>query len=304
MGRLHHDPEALKGCAANDRRARRGVLGCGGLVSLVYGLGEAGTSGWGAPTSSLALILAGVLLAAFILVAEQGDPIHPPRCAFLRNRNRAGSFLTIMLAVTGMFGTFLFLTYLLQTIDHYSASQDGRCLPPPAGSQRAGGDPAGQPPDAARADPSPGGARPPAVGRRCRPVHHSSHPGASYVTHVLPSEILLGIGSGARRRALHQHSHPETPNPKDVGVTSAMTNTSQQIGASIGTALLNTIAAATTATYLATHAPAAHELATATVHGYATASAWAAGIFVLAAVIAGVLINVNPGQQLREAADA
>ena len=43
----------------------------------------------------------------------------------MRNRNRAGSFLTILLAVTGMFGTFLFLTYLLQTIDHYSPLKTG-----------------------------------------------------------------------------------------------------------------------------------------------------------------------------------
>lgn len=86
--------------------------------------------------------------------------------------------------------------------------------------------------------------------------------------------------------------------PKDVGVTSAMTNTSQQIGASIGTALLNTIAAAATATYLASHVRSANVAAKATVHGYATASAWVAGIFVLAALAAGILINVHPGQRV------
>ena len=83
--------------------------------------------------------------------------------------------------------------------------------------------------------------------------------------------------------------------PRDVGVTSATTNTSQQIGASIGTALLNTIAATATATYLAPPG-GADVVARATVHGYATASAWAAGILVLAAVLAGVLINVHPGR--------
>jgi hypothetical protein len=88
--------------------------------------------------------------------------------------------------------------------------------------------------------------------------------------------------------------------PKDVGVTSAMTNTSQQIGASIGTALLNTIAAAATTTYLATHARSHDLVAKATVHGYATASAWVAGIFVLAAVLGGVLINVHPGEPVAD----
>ena len=76
-----------------------------------------------------------------------------------------------------------------------------------------------------------------------------------------------------------------------------MTNTSQQIGASIGTALLNTIAAAATTTYLATHhAASKNAVAVATVHGYAVASGWAAGILVLGAVLAGILITVNPGR--------
>jgi hypothetical protein len=83
-----------------------------------------------------------------------------------------------------------------------------------------------------------------------------------------------------------------------------MTNTSQQIGASIGTALLNTIAAAAAATYLATHARTGDVVATATVHGYAAASAWATGIFVLAAVLAGLLINVHPGQSVADPATA
>jgi sugar phosphate permease len=119
-------------------------------------------------------------------------------------------------------------------------------------------------------------------------------PGASYVTHVLPSEILLGIGLGLAMVPCISTA-TQNADPQDVGVTSAMTNTSQQIGASIGTALLNTIAAAATTTYLATHAHSVHEVAKATVHGYALASGVAAGIFVLAAIVAGILINVNPG---------
>jgi EmrB/QacA subfamily drug resistance transporter len=100
------------------------VLGCGGLVALVYGLGEAGTSGWGATDVVGALIIAGVLLGAFIVWQSKGpNPLLPLRV--LRNRDRAGSFIVILLAVTGMFGTFLFLTYLLQTIDHYSPLKTG-----------------------------------------------------------------------------------------------------------------------------------------------------------------------------------
>ena len=276
------------------------VLGCGGLVSLVYGLGEAGTSGWGGTDVIVALILAGVLLGAFIVWQSKGpNPLLPLRV--LRNRNRAGSYLTITLSITGMFGTFLFLTYLLQTIDHYSPLKTGVAfLPLLALNGLAATQLASRlmPHVRTRLLVVPGLLLS-AVGVA---LFTTLTPGASYVTHVLPSEILLGIGLGL---AIVPCISTATQNaePKDVGVTSAMTNTSQQIGASIGTALLNTIAAAATATYLTTHTRGAHLLSDATVHGYATASAWAAGIFVLAAVVAGVFINVNPGRPAAVATD-
>ena len=77
-------------------------------------------------------------------------------------------------------------------------------------------------------------------------------PGASYATHVLPTELLLGLGLGLAMVPCVSTatSHAE---PRDVGVTSAATNTSQQIGASVGTALLNTLAATAAASYLVAH---------------------------------------------------
>jgi hypothetical protein len=82
-----------------------------------------------------------------------------------------------------------------------------------------------------------------------------------------------------------------------VGITSAMTNTSQQIGASIGTALLNTIAATATVSYLGTRVRTVHAVTAATVHGYAVASGWAAGVLVLAAVVGGSLVDAHPGRE-------
>jgi EmrB/QacA subfamily drug resistance transporter len=270
------------------------VLGCGGLVALVYALGEAGTSGWGATSVIASLIASGVLLTCFILWQRKGpNPLLPLR--ILQNRNRAGSFLTIMLAVIGMFGTFLFLTYLLQTIDHYSPLKTGIAFLPLLALN---------------------GLTSTQIASRLMPYVRTRYlvvpglllgavgvalfttltPGASYVTHVLPSELLLGFGLGLAIVPCISTA-TQNANPLDVGVTSAMATTSQQIGASIGTALLNTIAAAASATYLAAHrSTAAADVAKATVHGYATASAWAAGIFVLAALLAGVLITVNPGK--------
>jgi EmrB/QacA subfamily drug resistance transporter len=270
------------------------VLGCGGLVALVYALGEAGADGWGATDVIAPLLASAVLLGSFIFWQSKGpNPLLPPRV--LQNRNRAGSFLTIMLAVTGMFGTFLFLTYLLQTVDHYSPLKTGVAFLPLlvlnglAATQLAS---RLMPHVQTRLLVVPGlliaalG-----VGLLTRLT-----PDASYVTHVMPSEILLGLGLGL---AIVPCISTATQNadPKDVGVTSAMTNTSQQIGASIGTALLNTIAATATASYLVSHNHAGDAVARATVHGYAVASGWAAGIFVLAALVGGVLIDVHPGRQ-------
>ena len=200
-----------------------------------------------------------------------------------------------MLAVTGMFGTFLFLTYLLQTIDHYSPLKTGVAfLPLMALNALAATQIASRlmprVPTRVLVEP---GLLLAAIGVA---LFTRLTPDASHVTHVLPTELLLGFGLGI---AIVPCISTATQNadPSDVGVTSAMTNTSQQIGASIGTALLNTIAAAATAAYLASHRHIGDEIARATVHGYATASAWAAGIFVLAALLAGLLIDVHPGRQ-------
>lgn len=269
------------------------ILGCGGLVSLVYGLGEAGADGWSATGVIAPLLVAVVLLGAFILWQSKGpNPLLPLRV--LKNRNRAGSYITILLAVTGMFGTFLFLTYLLQTIDHYSPLKTGVAFLP---LMAVNGLAATQLASRLMAH----------VQTRLLVVPGlvlaaigiallvRLTPEASYVTHVLPSELLLGLGLGI---ALVPCISTATQNadPGDVGVTSAMTTTSQQIGASIGTALLNTIAASATAAYLVSHSRGVNMVARATVHGFATASAWAAGIMLLAAIIGGLLINVHPGR--------
>jgi hypothetical protein len=121
-------------------------------------------------------------------------------------------------------------------------------------------------------------------------------PDSAYVSHVLPTELLLGLGLGIAMVPLISTA-TNNAEARDVGITSATTNTSQQIGASIGTALLNTVAATGTAAYLATHVRHPGVVAQATVHGFAVASWWAAGSLVLAAVVAGILIDAHPGQE-------
>ena len=275
------------------------ILGSGGLVALVYGLGEAAADGWHSSSVIVPLVGAVALLGLFVLVqVKAANPLLPMR--ILANRNRAGSFLTIILAVLGMYGTFLFLTYLLQTVDHYSPLKTGVAfLPLMAMNGLAATQLASRlmPHMRTRLLVVPGlllAAAGVALLTRLTPD-------ASYVTHVLPTELLFGLGLGI---ALVPCISTATTNaePSDVGITSATTNTSQQIGASIGTALLNTIAATATAAYLATHGHTAAVVAKATVHGFATASWWAAGSMVLGALVGGILINAHPGRDKAVAA--
>ena len=249
--------------------------------------------GLDSPRVIVPLVLAVVLLSVFVVVQTQvANPLLPLRV--LADRNRGGSFLTIMLAVMGMFGTFLFLTYLLQTVEHFSPLKTGVAFLP---LMIVNGLTATQ------------------LSSRLMPHLRTRWlvvpglliaalgvalltqltPGASYVTHILPTELLLGLGLGLAMVPCISTATAKAE-PRDVGITSAATNTSQQIGASIGTALLNTIAATATAAYLATHGSSAEAVAQGTVHGFAVASGWATGSMLLGALVGGIIIDAHPGR--------
>ena len=120
--------------------------------------------------------------------------------------------------------------------------------------------------------------------------------GSSYAGLILPAQLLLGLGMGtAFMPAMSLATHGV--NPVDAGVASAMVNTSQQVGGAIGTALLNTIAASATTSYIASHAagatnPKLLEMQ-GMVHGFSSAIWWAVGILAAAAAIAFTLINTG-----------
>ncbi|HEX4399049.1 MAG TPA: MFS transporter, partial [Trebonia sp.] len=105
------------------------VLVIAGLVSVVYGLSEADTAGWGAPTTVALLIAGVVLLAAFVLVEQRvKHPLLP--LPIILNRFRGGAYLAIGLSAIGVFGIFLFLTYYLQLTLAYSPVKSGLAFLP------------------------------------------------------------------------------------------------------------------------------------------------------------------------------
>jgi EmrB/QacA subfamily drug resistance transporter len=275
------------------------ILGCAGLVALVYALGEAANDGWSSPGVVDPLVAAAVLLVLFVVVQTKvASPLLPLR--IFANASRVGSFLCIALALLSLAGMFLLLTYLLQSIDHYSPVQAGFAFLPLmvinglSATQLASRLMAHMPTRLLIAP----GLLIAAIGMA---LFSRLTPGSSYVAGVLPTEVLLGLGVGLAMvpcvSTATSHSRAQ-----DVGITSAMTSTSQQIGASIGTALLNTIAATATATYVAAHAHSARLAARATVHGFALATKWAAAALVIGAIVAVVLIDADPRSVRVEAA--
>jgi EmrB/QacA subfamily drug resistance transporter len=272
------------------------VLATLGLVSLVYGFTRAESDGWTANVTIGLFVAAVVLLAAFALVESRvRGPLLPLRV--VTDRNRGGVYLSLALAVIGMFGLFLFLTYYLQVVKGYSPVRTGFAFLPMVAGIITGSTQIGAR-LMTRVSPrmlmAPGFLLA-AVGML---ILTRMQTDSSYVGLVLPAEILLGLGMGtAFMPAMSLATHGVQP--RDAGVASAMINTSQQVGGAIGIALLNTIATSAAATWVTSHAAEARTLGKtafvnqAAVHGYSAAIWWAAGILVLSAVIVTALVNTG-----------
>ena len=115
---------------------------------------------------------------------------------------------------------------------------------------------------------------------------------SSYATGILPALVMLGVGFGLVI-STSINSATLGVSPADAGVASATVSASQQIGGSLGTALLSTIATSAITSYIAgadTH-PTRPLIAHAAVHGDTTAFAWAAVMFLLGALIAAALFE-------------
>jgi EmrB/QacA subfamily drug resistance transporter len=266
------------------------LLVAAGLVALVYGLSDAASKGWSSAIALSSLVAGVVLLSLFLrLESRVKNPLVPLRILF--ERNRGGACLAVGLTVVGMYGVFLLLTYDFQTVLHYSPVQAGIAFLPMSAAVLVSSTTISRrllprvPPRVLMVP----GLLLAAAGMATLTL---LQPGSSYVAHVLPGELLLGLGMGALFVPAFSTATVGV-GPREAGVASALANTSQQVGASLGTALLNTVATTATAAYLATHLSSGNQHAEALVHGYATAAGWAAGILFLAAVVVGALVNIG-----------
>jgi EmrB/QacA subfamily drug resistance transporter len=273
------------------RPARLDVLGAllatGGLVAVVYACGRTATRGWASPLVIGLLAGGAVQLALFTWrQARAPAPLLPLR--IVAERNRAGAYLSVAFAVAGMLGLFLFLTYYLQVVLGYSPVTAGLAFLPLSAAVLVSSQTVAAkllPHVAPRVLIVPGLL----VAAVAMLLLTRLTTAGGYAGRVLPAEVLLGIGMGCVFVPAISTA-TQRVEPRDAGAASAVVNTAQQVGGSIGVALLNTVAASATLGYLRSH-PYHHSEAL--VHGYATAAAWAAGIFGGAALLAAVLINAG-----------
>ncbi|MGN6445003.1 MFS transporter, partial [Amnibacterium sp.] len=265
------------------------LLVSAGLFGLVYGFSNAETDGWGSPASWVFLAAAGVLLVAFVLWQRRaGHPLLP--LTILRDRNRAAAYASVVIAGAGMFGVFLFVTYYVQSTLGYSPIQTGVAFLPMIGMLVVAAQ-LGTNLLVPRLGPKvmvPIGmllAGSAMVLFTRLDVHTAYAPGL-----LLPL-MLMGAGMGSIMPASMQTATLGVDR-QYAGVAGALVNTSQQVGGSISTALLNTLAATAVTDYLAAHAPVTAVVgAEAAVHGYATAYWWCAAFFAGGAVLAAVVFR-------------
>ncbi|MGV9383982.1 MFS transporter [Nonomuraea sp. NPDC003707] len=260
------------------------LLVTSGLVAMVYACTQAVAAGWGAAQVIVPLGAAVLLLASFVLwESRAAQPLLPLR--LLWERNRGGACVASGLAIVGLFGMSLLLTYHFQAVLGYSPFQAGLAFLPMTLAVAA----------SAFGIASPLLPRVPArllivpgllVTATGLLLLTGLTPESDYLTVIVPAEVLLGGGIGC---VITPGFSVVTQgvDRREAGVASAMVNTAQQVGGSLGAALLNTVATAATAASLRAGLPQARAL----VHGYTTATAWGAGVLLLAAALAALLIN-------------
>ncbi|HET9691079.1 MAG TPA: MFS transporter [Acidimicrobiales bacterium] len=257
-----------------------------GLTAVVYGFSEASTRGWGDAVTIVLLAAAAVLLAAFVTIERRvASPLLPLRV--VADRTRGTADLMILVSGIGMFGVFLFLTYYVQLVLRFSPLSSGVAFLPMIGAVVVTSSVATA-------------ALLPRVGPRWIVASGMAIAAAglvlfaqlgvhsSYGSGVVPGLLVMGVGMGLIFGAA-MNLATAGADPGDAGVASALPNIGQQVGGSIGTALLNTLAATAATGYIAAHGVTPAAQAAASVHGDDVAFWAAAAVFAVGAALAAVL---------------
>ncbi|MEV6752481.1 MFS transporter [Streptomyces sp. NPDC051214] len=262
------------------------LLVSAGLFCIVYGFSNAETHAWSDVDTWGFLVVGAVLVAAFAWwQTRAAHPLLPLRVVL--DRDRGASFLAMFISGAGMFGVFLFLTYYLQQILGYTPVKTGLAFLPMVAVMvvisvvttnvlvpRFGAKPI---------VPLGMGLAAAAMAWLTALDVHSG-----YAAHVLPPLLVAGLGLGLVFAPAMSMATAGVA-AHDAGVASAMVNTSQQVGGSIGTALLNSLATSAAANYLVGKDPTPQVKAQSAMESYSTAYTWSAVFFAVGLIVTVVL---------------
>lgn len=263
------------------------VTATGAMTLAVFGLSRAATHGWTDNLSVASLGIGGALLALFLLIELRAkEPLMP--LSLFANRNRSGAYAVRMLAGAITLTVLFFLSQIVQNVLGYSPLQAGFAfLPLGVGvvvaaqiASRVVGRTGPRLPIAAGALVVAGG------------LAWLSRIGidAGYVRDILPALIAVSVGLGLI-------FFPTTvvavagADRRESGLASAVLNVSQQLGGSVGLAVLGTIAAGVTRSHLAGARPTHTLVAQAMTSGFTTSFELGVGLALAGFVLAFAIVR-------------
>jgi EmrB/QacA subfamily drug resistance transporter len=232
-----------------------------GMTALVYGFVRAASSGWGNQITVASFVASAILLSAFVITEKRAEqPITPLH--LFASTQRSGAYVARMLLVSGMFAMFFFMTQYFQGVLGYSALEVGLAFLPVTvamfGVVRL----------VPRILPYVGATRLLAGGVFAAFIGMAwlsqLSPSSPFFPEIVVPMTLLGIGIGSALVPL-TIAGIEGVEAEDAGAASGLVNVAQQLGGSLGLAILITVFAA------ASHSAVARPAGAASVH---TAAQW------------------------------
>jgi len=276
------------------------VLAGAGLFLIVFGFSHAESGGWTAALTIGSLVAGVVLLAGFVIAEQRvGHPLLPLRV--ILDRTRGGAYVAVGISGIAIFGTFLFLTYYLQVVHTDSPLTTGLLFLPMVGCILISSNLSSI-------------VLLPRLGPRvliaagmllaAAGMAYLSQLTATsgYASSVLPALLVMGLGFGMIFSPAINTATAGVAR-EDSGVASALVNTMQQVGGSIGTSALSTIALTATASFLIAHHAGPLAPAVAATHGYTVAFAVSASLLGLGFILTVTLLpSRHQLEELRAAA--
>ncbi|HUY52438.1 MAG TPA: MFS transporter [Streptosporangiaceae bacterium] len=262
------------------------VAASAGMSLLVFGLVRAPSSGWANWTTIAALVLAAVVLAAFLVIERSSKEPLIPR-GFLSDRNRSAGYVVILLVGAAMLSLLFFLTQFMQETLRYSSLLTGvGYLPIPfmvATTSLL-------------------------LSRRARHINirlllgagpaliaaglllASTLTASSGYLHVFGALVMVGLGMGLSLVPLTLNAVAGVPR-HEHGLASSVLNAAQQVGGALGLAVLVTISVAVSQRYLGAAGHSAAARTAAAVHGFQIAMRFGSAAALAAAVLAVIFLR-------------